>query len=201
LQNHSAVDHQDLTGHVIGCRRRQEPDRANDVTGLGDTTEQDRSGKILHGLAGRRTDTHRHEILVELLPQGGGNHSWSEGIDSDSLAGKCSRASVSERDNSEFAGTIGSKFGVAGTACNRGCIDDLASVDSIWISPRMALEEGKRGRFTLVFATERNLWKLARFSDCASAIAAAQADPIVIVMPERIAAGHGHTLKIPAAAG
>jgi 8-oxo-dGTP pyrophosphatase MutT (NUDIX family) len=79
--------------------------------------------------------------------------------------------------------------------------DGRETVDSIWISPRMALEEGKRGRFTLVFATERNLWKLARFSDCASAIAAAQADPIVTVMPERIAAGHGHTLKIPAAAG
>ena len=53
--------------------------------------------------------------------------------------------------------------------------DGRETVDSIWISPRMALEEGQRGRFTLVFATERNLWKLARFSDCASAIAAAQA--------------------------
>ena len=53
--------------------------------------------------------------------------------------------------------------------------DGRETVNSIWISPRMALEEGQRGRFTLVFATERNLWKLARFSDCASAIAAAQA--------------------------
>ena len=69
LQNHSAVNHQDLTGHVIGRRRSQESDGANDVTGLGDTTEHDRSGKILHGLAGRRTDGYRHEILVELFPQ------------------------------------------------------------------------------------------------------------------------------------
>src|SRR6478609_1185138 len=53
LQNHSAVNHQDLASHVIGRRRSQEPDRANDVTGLGGTAEQDRSGKILHGLAGR----------------------------------------------------------------------------------------------------------------------------------------------------
>jgi hypothetical protein len=30
----------DLTGYVIGCRRSQEPDRANDVIGLGDTSEQ-----------------------------------------------------------------------------------------------------------------------------------------------------------------
>jgi hypothetical protein len=53
LQNHSAVNHQDLASHVIGRRRSQEPDSANDVTGLGGTAEQDRSGKILHGLAGR----------------------------------------------------------------------------------------------------------------------------------------------------
>jgi 8-oxo-dGTP pyrophosphatase MutT (NUDIX family) len=79
--------------------------------------------------------------------------------------------------------------------------DGRETVDSIWISPRAALEEGKRGRFTLVFATERNLWKLARFSDCASAMAAAKADPIVTVMPERIATEHGYSLKIPAAAG
>lgn len=79
--------------------------------------------------------------------------------------------------------------------------DGRETVDSIWISPQMALEEGKRGRFTLVFATERNLWKLARFSDCASTMAAAQSDPIVTVMPERIAAGQGYSLKIPAAAG
>ncbi len=79
--------------------------------------------------------------------------------------------------------------------------DGREAVDSIWILPRVALEEGKRGRFTLVFATERNLWKLAHFSDCASAIAAARADPIVTVMPERIAGEHGYSLKIPAAAG
>ena len=65
----------------------------------------------------------------------------------------------------------------------------------------MALEEGKRGRFTLVFATERNLWKLARFSDCGSVIAAARADPIVTVMPKRIATRRGYSLKIPNAAG
>jgi 8-oxo-dGTP pyrophosphatase MutT (NUDIX family) len=79
--------------------------------------------------------------------------------------------------------------------------DGRETVDSMWISPQMALEEGKRGRFTLVFATERNLWKLARFSDCASTMAAAQADPIVTVMPKRVAAGQGYSLKIPPAAG
>lgn len=79
--------------------------------------------------------------------------------------------------------------------------DGRETVDSIWISPRIALEESKRGRFKIVFATERNLWKLSRFSDCASAVAAAKIDSIVTVMPERIAAGAGYCLKIPAAAG
>src|SRR3984957_15890247 len=36
------------------------------------------------------------------------------------------RARVSKRDDSEFAGRIGSKVGVPGTARNRGRIDDLA---------------------------------------------------------------------------
>jgi hypothetical protein len=61
----------------------------------------------------------------------------------------------------------------------------------------MAREESKRGRFTLVFATERNLWKLARLS----VIAAARADPIVTVMPKRTATRQGYSLKIPNAAG
>jgi 8-oxo-dGTP pyrophosphatase MutT (NUDIX family) len=79
--------------------------------------------------------------------------------------------------------------------------DGREAVDSIWISPRDALEDGKRGRFTIVFATERNLWKLARSADTPSAIAAAKADAIVTVMPERITTERGQSLKIPAAAG
>jgi 8-oxo-dGTP pyrophosphatase MutT (NUDIX family) len=79
--------------------------------------------------------------------------------------------------------------------------DGREAVDSVWIAPRAALEDGKRGRFTIVFATERNLWKLARFADVRSALAAAQAESVVTVMPERIAAGEGFALKIPAAAG
>lgn len=78
--------------------------------------------------------------------------------------------------------------------------DGREAVDSVWISPREALAEQGR-RFKLVFATERNLWKLAAFADAASAIAAARAAPVVTVLPERIAFEGGLGLKIPAEAG
>jgi len=54
--------------------------------------------------------------------------------------------------------------------------DGREAVDSIWISPRQALAERGR-RFKLLFPTERNLWKLARFDDTASALEAARAAP------------------------
>jgi 8-oxo-dGTP pyrophosphatase MutT (NUDIX family) len=78
--------------------------------------------------------------------------------------------------------------------------DGREAVDSIWIAPRSALEEGGK-RFKLLFPTERNLWKLARHTDAASAIAAAKVGPIVIVLPERIEVEGRPGLKIPAEAG
>jgi len=78
--------------------------------------------------------------------------------------------------------------------------DGREAVDSIWITPRLALEErGKR--FKLLFPTERNLWKLAHHADAASAIAVAKAEPVVTVMPERVEVHGGPGLKIPAEAG
>ena len=78
--------------------------------------------------------------------------------------------------------------------------DGREAVDSIWISPREALAE--RGRkFTVLFPTERNLWKLARHADAASALAAARAAPVVTVEPERIEVDGGPGLRIPAEAG
>ena len=78
--------------------------------------------------------------------------------------------------------------------------DGREAVDSIWISPRAALRE--RGRtFKLLFPTERNLWKLARFEDAASAIAAARAAPVVTVEPQPVEVDGGPGLKIPAEAG
>jgi 8-oxo-dGTP pyrophosphatase MutT (NUDIX family) len=79
--------------------------------------------------------------------------------------------------------------------------DGREAVDSVWISPRRALNDARGGRFKLVFPTERNLWKLAQYSDAGSAIAAAKEAPIVAVQPERVEVDGGPGLKIPAAAG
>jgi len=78
--------------------------------------------------------------------------------------------------------------------------DGRKAVDSIWIAPRAALAEQGR-RFKLLFPTERNLWKLARHADAASALAAARATPVVTVVPERTRVDGGPGLRIPLEAG
>ena len=74
--------------------------------------------------------------------------------------------------------------------------DGRETVDSIWIAPREALGEQGR-RFKLLFPTERNLWKLARHADAASALAAARTAPVVTVVPERAEVEGGPGLRIP----
>jgi 8-oxo-dGTP pyrophosphatase MutT (NUDIX family) len=73
--------------------------------------------------------------------------------------------------------------------------DGREAVDSIWIAPRAALSE-QSGRFKLLFPTERNLWKLARHADVASALAAALAAPVATVVPERTEVDGGPGLRI-----
>jgi 8-oxo-dGTP pyrophosphatase MutT (NUDIX family) len=78
--------------------------------------------------------------------------------------------------------------------------DGREAVDSVWISPARALD-GQGREFTILFPTERNLWKLARHADAQSAIAAAKAAPVVTVEPERIEIDGGAGLRIPLEAG
>jgi len=78
--------------------------------------------------------------------------------------------------------------------------DGREAVDSIWIAPHDALALNG-GRFKLLFPTERNLWKLARHADAASALAAARTAPVVTVVPERIEVDGGPGLRIPLEAG
>lgn len=82
-----------------------------------------------------------------------------------------------------------------------GVHDGLESVDSIWVSPKAAVEGARTGKFTLVFATERNLIKLGRSDTALAAIKAAQASPIVSVLPEIIKHETGRQLRIPTEAG
>lgn len=76
--------------------------------------------------------------------------------------------------------------------------DGTESVDSIWISPADALAGAESGRFKLVFATQKNLEKLARFDTAAAALSAARATRVVTVQPELVGReGTRRRLRIP----
>lgn len=80
--------------------------------------------------------------------------------------------------------------------------DGSESVDSIWIAPAQALAETAVGRFKLVFATQKNLEKLARFDTAAAAMAAARIAPVVTVQPRMTPIdATRRLLRIPAEAG
>ncbi len=82
-----------------------------------------------------------------------------------------------------------------------GAHDGRESVDSVWVSPRAALEGAASGRFKLLFPTTRNLIKLGTQPSAAQAIAAARSDRIVTVLPQILTEGGRRKLKIPAEAG
>ena len=82
-----------------------------------------------------------------------------------------------------------------------GIHDGREAIDSVWISPQQALHDAQSGRFTVVFATARNLWKLAQSASATAALDAARASRIVTVMPELVTSETGRALRIPAAAG
>jgi len=82
-----------------------------------------------------------------------------------------------------------------------GAHDGRESTDSIWVSPREALEGGQTGRFKLPFPTTRNLIKLGKQSKVGSALADASRNPIVTVMPVMTRLNGGRQLRIPAEAG
>ncbi len=82
-----------------------------------------------------------------------------------------------------------------------GAHDGKESVDSVWVSPRAALEGATTGRFKLLFPTTRNLIKLGKQPSAAQAITAARSDTIVTVLPQILNEGGRRKLKIPAEAG
>jgi len=83
-----------------------------------------------------------------------------------------------------------------------GAHDGWESVDSMWIDPRRALDETAAGRFTLVFATRLNLERLSTAGSVAAALAQAQSQPVVTIVPEEIVTETGgRIMRIPAEAG
>jgi 8-oxo-dGTP pyrophosphatase MutT (NUDIX family) len=79
--------------------------------------------------------------------------------------------------------------------------DGHEAVDSIWIAPGQAAEDGAAHRVKMIFATRFNLQKLARSATSAAAFAAARADKIVTVTPVYRETPQGLMWCIPIEAG
>jgi 8-oxo-dGTP pyrophosphatase MutT (NUDIX family) len=79
--------------------------------------------------------------------------------------------------------------------------DGKESTDSIWVSPREALEGGESGRFKLPFPTTRNLIRLGKQRCVKAALDDARGRPIVTVMPVMTRLNGGRQLRIPLEAG
>src|ERR1700756_4267913 len=82
-----------------------------------------------------------------------------------------------------------------------GAHDGKESTDSIWISPREALEGGENGRFKLPFPTTRNLIKLGKQPNVAAALEDSKGMTVVTVMPVMTRLNGGRQLRIPREAG
>jgi 8-oxo-dGTP pyrophosphatase MutT (NUDIX family) len=79
--------------------------------------------------------------------------------------------------------------------------DGYEAVESIWIRPADALAGTAAGRFKLVFATAKNLEKLARSATVAEAMERARASVVVTVQPKPIRVeGKQRILQLPAEA-
>lgn len=80
--------------------------------------------------------------------------------------------------------------------------DGRESVDSIWLSPKAALDAAASGRYNLPFPTIRNLIKLDKLGTAQAAMDFARATPVVTVVPEMSRNENGTTrLRIPLDAG
>jgi 8-oxo-dGTP pyrophosphatase MutT (NUDIX family) len=82
-----------------------------------------------------------------------------------------------------------------------GAHDGKESTDSIWVSPREALEGGETGRFKLPFPTTRNLIKLGKQSTVKVALDDSRGKQIVTVTPVMTKTATGRQLRIPLEAG
>jgi 8-oxo-dGTP pyrophosphatase MutT (NUDIX family) len=82
-----------------------------------------------------------------------------------------------------------------------GAHDGKESTDSIWVSPREALEGGENGRFKLPFPTTRNLVKLGKQASVRGTLDEARGKDIVTVMPVMTWLNGGRQLRIPREAG
>ena len=90
---------------------------------------------------------------------------------------------------------------VAAPVDQLGIHDGRELVEGLWITPQQALRDAEAGSRTLVFATQMNLVKLARYRTVAEAVTASRTAPVVTVMPTIERSKTTHTFHIPEAAG
>jgi len=91
-------------------------------------------------------------------------------------------------------------FLVAAPMSQAGAHDGSESVEGVWIAPAQALRDADAGKRTLVFATQTNLRKLARYRTVAEAVTKTRSSRIVTVIPRVARTAAGRTLCIPAEA-
>ncbi|WP_291860897.1 NUDIX hydrolase [Bradyrhizobium sp.] len=82
-----------------------------------------------------------------------------------------------------------------------GAHDGKESTDSIWVSPREALQGGDSGRFKLPFPTTRNLIRLGKQASVQAALDDCRGKAVVTVMPVMTMLNGGRQLRIPLEAG
>jgi len=82
-----------------------------------------------------------------------------------------------------------------------GAHDGKESTDSIWVSPREALQGGETGRFKLPFPTTRNLIKLGKQASVKAALDDSRGRKVVTVTPVMTRTSGGRQLRIPLEAG
>jgi 8-oxo-dGTP pyrophosphatase MutT (NUDIX family) len=92
-------------------------------------------------------------------------------------------------------------FLAAAPPAQAGRHDGKESTDSIWVSPREALEGGGSGRFKLPFPTTRNLIRLGKQKSVRCALDDAGGRKVVTVMPVMTRLNGGRQLRIPLEAG
>lgn len=79
--------------------------------------------------------------------------------------------------------------------------DGYESVDSVWITPKQAIESAHNGTHTIIFPTLCNIEKLAQSESLEAAVAAAAQDTIVPILPWTEQRDDGHYVCIPEDAG
>jgi 8-oxo-dGTP pyrophosphatase MutT (NUDIX family) len=80
-------------------------------------------------------------------------------------------------------------------------VDGAECVDARWITPRDALDAGRRGELTLVFPTIKHLEELAEFESVTAALDAARGREVTPVQPRVVVDGDGARVLLPGEPG